>query len=138
MDVFAPVLDKRKHWGWHLLSSGAYVDASPPEDIATYWLHPAKKQGPILEIFSGNGAPGVSTEHTLFVWNHELEENYDASDPQRFDSGGTGGGNMSITLDQVDTQGATMVTSVDSYDGKINHTTRYHWNGDRFIPEAAK
>lgn len=64
VDVFAPRLDERKHWGWHLVSSAAYVDASPPAAIVTHWLYPAKKRGPILEIVSGNGAPGVSTEHT--------------------------------------------------------------------------
>lgn len=84
------------------------------------------------------GVPGVSTEHTLFVWKDGFQEGYDAPAPQRFDSGGTGGGDISVSLDQVDKQGATMVTSVDSYGGKINHTTRYHWNDDRFIREAAE
>jgi hypothetical protein len=64
VDVFAPDAKNR----FHLLSSAAYLDTDAPYRMNFHWLQRAKKQGPVLEIVSGNGAPGrLNSAHDFGV-----------------------------------------------------------------------
>ena len=135
VDIFAPRLDEKKRWGWHLVSSASYIDATSPVAIIPHWLDPSKKQGAVLEIISGNGAPGVSTYHTLLVWPKSFEETYHAPVPQTFGSGGSGGGSIRQTFG-VDQKGQLIITEVNAFGGRAPLMTRYRWNGERFVPSS--
>ncbi len=131
VDVFEPRLDERKQWGWHLVSSAAYLDETRPTNIVTHWLVPAKKQGAVLEILSGTGAPGLSTYHTLLVWENPFEAGSLSPTPQRFSSGASGGGSVYQTFG-VDGSGQLTITAVNAYGGKILSSDVLRWNGERF------
>jgi len=138
VDVFEPLLKSNKTWGWHLVSSASYTDSTEPGAIIPHWLQPAKKQGPVLEIISGNGAPGVSTYHTLFVWDEGFREGYEAPVPQEFSSGGSGGGLISQKFDGVDQHGLMTVVSTNSFGNRILDVTTHGWNGERFVTTSTK
>ncbi len=132
VDIFVPVLDEKQRWGWHLASSAVYMDANSPLAVKTYWLNPSKKQGPVLQIVSSNGAPGVSTMHRLLVWDKGFQTGDSAPEPQLFSSGGSGGGIIAVKLDGVDERGLMKITVENSFADKIQSIETYHWNGKRF------
>ena len=138
LDIFEPVQTSNTRWGWHLLCSASYMDSTGPCAMIAHWLHPAKKQGPVLEIISGNGAPGVSTLHTLFVWNEGFQEGCVSPLPQEFDSGGTGGGLISQDFGKVDKRGTMTIVTTNSYNGRVVDVTTRGWNGDRFATTSVK
>ncbi len=138
VDVFEPVQRSKGRWGWHLVSSAAYTDSTQPRAVVPHWLRPAKKQGPVLEIISGNGAPGVSTYHTLLAWNEGFREGYSAPVPQEFSSGGSGGGLISQKFDQLDSRGYMTIVTENSFGNRILDVTTYGWNGSRFVTTSTK
>jgi len=132
VDIFAPQLDGQKRWGWHLVSSAVYMDANKPLAVKTYWLEPTKKQGPVLQIVSSNGAPGVSTIHTLLAWDRGFQTGLSSPTPQLFSSGGQGGGMLTVNFDKVDERGKMKIVVENSYADKIQSTESYQWNGRHF------
>ncbi|RYX84535.1 hypothetical protein EON83_09285 [bacterium] len=133
VDVFEPLLNAQKRWKWHRVTSASYVDGAPPTQVLPHWLRPATQQGPVLEIISSNGAPGISTMHTVFVWDKGLRESYPAPTPQVFGSGGSGGGLVQQLFDRSDERGYMTITTKNFYGDKVLSTVSSRWEGDRFV-----
>lgn len=138
VDIFEPRLDSKKRWGWHFLTSASYIDQDEPVAIVTHWLRPATKQGPVLEIISGNGAPGVSIVHRVLAWENGFGGGYSPPTPQTFESGGSGGGLIEQSFDGVDERGYMTITSRNSFGGKTISTTVSRWNGEQFVASITK
>jgi hypothetical protein len=137
IDIFTWKLGAGNHLRWHLTSSAAYIATDLPSLLRTHWLHPAIKQGPVLEVVSSNGAPGVSTVHTLLVWDKGFQEGYPSPSPQLFFSGGLGGGTIMQKFDEVDALGTMAVKSIDSYVGQVKSVTTFRWDGRSFRADKA-
>lgn len=133
MDIFEPRLNSKKRWEWHFLCSASYVDQDEPAALVTHWLRPATKQGPVLEIISSSGAPGVSTTHRILTWQDGFGEGYSPSPPQSFGSGGSGGGLIEQSFSGVDERGYMTITSRNSFAGKTISTAISRWNGELFV-----
>ena len=133
VDVFAPHLSSKQKWGWKLVSSASFMESAEPSVVVSHWLQPNKKQGCVLEIIASHGAPGASTAHTILTWPQGFEETYETPLPFTLFTGGISGGNISLNWKNLDAKGFTTITSIDSFGGKVNSSTPYHWDGVNFV-----
>lgn len=117
---------------WRLVTSAVYGATDPPLSIKAHWLHPADKRGHVFDIISNNGAPGLSTIHTVMVWDKGFEESNAPPVPQTFVSGGLGGGTLQQDFEGVDERGYLIIRSIDSFAGQVKSTQTFKWNGARF------
>jgi hypothetical protein len=130
IDVFA-----QNRNSFNRTASAVYLSDDRPREVASLWLRPAKKEGPVVVLV---GPSHTSTKYTLVTFAEGVGAE-DRSKPRVQDlyQGGIGGG-KTVQNFGVDSGGMLTVETESSLYGKTESVTVRRWNGYEFkAPEGA-